>query len=185
VNLASSQLEAPQFFESVAKQLGALRLEPASLELEITEGTLLRQDESMLRPLRELRRIGVRIALDDFGTGYSSLSYLQQLSPDALKLDRSFVSDLDHNRTSAGIVAAVISMTRSLGIRSVAEGVERVEELERLRALGCDEVQGYLYCVPLEASEVVPFLRESGVWNPAFTAKSEAETDLDPDTTPA
>jgi len=166
VNLASSQLEAPQFFESVATLLKQTRLEPSSLEFEITEGTLLRQDESTLRTLRELRRIGVRIALDDFGTGYSSLSYLQQLSPDALKLDRSFVSNLDSDRTSAGIVAAVISMTRSLGIRSVAEGVERVEELERLRELGCDEVQGYLYCVPLEADEVVAFLRDRPAWDP-------------------
>jgi diguanylate cyclase (GGDEF)-like protein len=166
VNLASSQLETPQFFESVATLLKQTRLEPSSLEFEITEGTLLRQDESTLRTLRELRRIGVRIALDDFGTGYSSLSYLQQLSPDALKLDRSFVSNLDSDRTSAGIVAAVISMTRSLGIRSVAEGVERVEELECLRELGCDEVQGYLYCVPLEADEVVAFLRDRPAWDP-------------------
>jgi len=165
VNLASSQLESPKFFESVATLLKQMRLEPSHLEFEITEGTLLRQDESMLRPLRELRRIGVRISLDDFGTGYSSLSYLQQLSPDALKLDRSFVSDLDNNRTSAGIVAAVISMTRSLGIRSVAEGVERIEELEALRELGCEEVQGFLYCVPLEADEVMTFLRDRPRWD--------------------
>jgi len=178
VNLASSQLEAPQFFESVAALLTQTRLEPSSLEFEITEGTLLRQDESTLRTLRELRRIGVRIALDDFGTGYSSLSYLQQLSPDALKLDRSFVSNLDSDRTSAGIVAAVISMTRSLGIRSVAEGVERVEELERLRELGCDEVQGYLYCVPLEADEVVAFLRDRPAWDPTLAPKPEPDASL-------
>ena len=178
VNLASSQLESPQFFEGVAALLKEMRLQPSQLEFEITEGTLLRQDESMLRPLRELREIGVRIALDDFGTGYSSLSYLQQLSPDALKLDRSFVSDLDSNRTSAGIVAAVISMTRSLGIRSVAEGVERLEELERLRDLGCDEVQGYLYCVPLEADEVVTFLRDRPAWDPTLAPKPGAEAGL-------
>jgi len=164
VNLASSQLEAPHFFEMVARMLKEQHLEPSHLEFEITEGTLLHQDETTLRPLRELRRIGVRISLDDFGTGYSSLSYLQQLSPDALKLDRSFVSDLDSNRTSAGIVAAVISMTRSLGIRSVAEGVERVEELEALRELGCEEVQGFLYCVPLEIEEVPAFLRQRPHW---------------------
>jgi len=173
VNLASAQLEAPQFFESVAALLRRMQLEPPNLEFEITEGTLLRQDETMLRPLRELRRIGVRISLDDFGTGYSSLSYLQQLSPDALKLDRSFVSDLDSNRTSAGIVAAVISMTRSLGIRSVAEGVERVEELETLRELGCEEVQGFLYCVPLEAEEVPAFLRDRSRWSLAAAAKPD------------
>jgi len=174
VNLASAQLEAPQFFESVTALLRQLQVEPAHLEFEITEGTLLRQDESTLRPLRELRSIGVRISLDDFGTGYSSLSYLQQLSPDALKLDRSFVSDLDSNRTSAGIVAAVISMTRSLGIRSVAEGVERAEELETLRELGCEEVQGFLYCVPLEADEVPAFLRDRRCWSPAKPADPDA-----------
>ncbi len=175
VNLASEQLEAPRFFEGVRDALKALRLDPSDLEFEITEGTLLRQDESMLRPLRELRGIGVRIALDDFGTGYSSLSYLQQLSPDALKLDRSFVSDLDTNRTSAGIVAAVISMTHSLGIRSVAEGVERREELERLRELGCDEIQGFLYCVPLEADEVLPFLLDHPLWDTTSVTKHSAE----------
>ncbi len=174
VNLASSQLEAPHFFETVARLLKQERLEPSHLEFEITEGTLLHQDEATLRPLRELRRIGVRISLDDFGTGYSSLSYLQQLSPDALKLDRSFVSDLDSNRTSAGIVAAVISMTRSLGIRSVAEGVERIEELEALRELGCEEVQGFLYCVPLEADEVPAFLRQSPRWDPNAAEKTSA-----------
>jgi diguanylate cyclase (GGDEF)-like protein len=167
VNLASSQLEAPQFFETVVALLKRTRLDPSRLELEITEGTLLRQDEITLRPLRELRSIGVHISLDDFGTGYSSLSYLQQLSPDALKLDRSFVSDLDSNRTSAGIVAAVISMTRSLGIRSVAEGVERIEELEALRELGCEEVQGFLYCAPLEAEEVLGFLQHRPPWSAA------------------
>ncbi len=175
VNLASAQLEAPRFFESVSKLLKQMRLEPSDLEFEITEGTLLRQDESMLRPLRELRSMGVRIALDDFGTGYSSLSYLQQLSPDALKLDRSFVSDLDTNRTSAGIVAAVISMTHSLGIRSVAEGVERTEELERLRELGCDEIQGFLYCVPLEADEVQAFLVEHPFWDTSALPKRGTE----------
>jgi EAL domain-containing protein (putative c-di-GMP-specific phosphodiesterase class I) len=171
VNVASSQLDAPHFYEDVVELLKQHRLEPTSLELEITEGTLLRQDEATLRPLRALRQIGVRISLDDFGTGYSSLSYLHQLSPDALKLDRSFVSGLDSDRTSAGIVAAVISMTRSLGIRSVAEGVERREELEQLRELGCDEVQGFLYCVPLEADEVPGFLREHARWSPDASDK--------------
>jgi len=173
VNVASAQLEAPQFFEVIVGLLKQHRLEPASLELEITEGTLLSRDESALRPLRELRGIGVRLSLDDFGTGYSSLSYLHQLSPDALKLDRSFVSGLDSDRTSAGIVAAVISMTRTLGIRSVAEGVERREELERLRELGCDEVQGFFYCVPLEAAEVPAFLREHTCWDPDGAAKPD------------
>ena len=171
VNVASSQLEAPQFFEGVVELLKQHRLEPASLELEITESTLLSRDETTLRPLRELRGIGVRLSLDDFGTGYSSLSYLHQLSPDALKLDRSFVSGLDSDRTSAGIVAAVLSMTRSLGIRSVAEGVERREELERLRELGCDEIQGFYYCVPLEADEVPGFLRDHPHWDPDASQK--------------
>ncbi|MEN8162445.1 MAG: EAL domain-containing protein, partial [Myxococcota bacterium] len=166
VNVASAQLEAPGFCDEVVAQLTRHRLDPGSLELEITEGTLLHQDETSLRPLRALREMGVRISLDDFGTGYSSLSYLQQLSPDAVKLDRSFVSDLDSDQTSANIVAAVISMTRSLGIRSVAEGVERLAELHTLRELGCDEVQGFLYCVPLVADEVVAFLRDHPRWEP-------------------
>jgi diguanylate cyclase (GGDEF)-like protein len=164
VNVASSQLEAPEFCDEVVTLLKRYGLDPGSLELEITEGTLLHQDETSLRPLRTLRQMGVRISLDDFGTGYSSLSYLHQLSPDAVKLDRSFVSGLDSDHTSANIVAAVISMTRSLGIRSVAEGVERAEELAALRELGCDEVQGFLYCVPLESAEVMEFLRDHPRW---------------------
>ena len=87
------------------------------------------------------------------------------------------MSDLDSNRTSAGIVAAVISMTRSLGIRSVAEGVERIEELETLRELGCEEVQGFLYCVPLEADEVPAFLRDHRCWSPAKPADPDAADD--------
>lgn len=164
VNVASSQLEAPEFCDEVVTLLKRYGLDPGSLEFEITEGTLLHQDEVSLRPLRTLRQMGVRISLDDFGTGYSSLSYLNELSPDAVKLDRSFVSGLDSDHTSANIVAAVISMTRSLGIRSVAEGVERAEELETLRELGCDEVQGFLYCVPLESAEVMEFLRDHPRW---------------------
>jgi diguanylate cyclase (GGDEF)-like protein len=166
VNVASSQLEAPNFCEEVVELLKRHDLDPDSLELEITEGTLLRQDESSLQPLHALRQMGVHISLDDFGTGYSSLSYLHQLSPNAVKLDRSFVSGLDSDQTSANIVAAVISMTRSLGIRSVAEGVERTEELDTLREFGCEEVQGFLYCAPLEADEVVAFLRNHPRWEP-------------------
>jgi diguanylate cyclase (GGDEF)-like protein len=166
VNVASSQIEAPEFCDEVVELLKRYGLDPESLELEITEGTLLHQDEASLRPLRTLRQMGVRISLDDFGTGYSSLSYLHQLSPDAVKLDRSFVSELDSDHTSANIVAAVISMTRSLGIRSVAEGVERAEELAALRELGCDEVQGFFYCVPLEGDEVMGFLRDHPRWEP-------------------
>jgi diguanylate cyclase (GGDEF)-like protein len=169
VNVASSQLEAPDFCDEVVAALKRHGLDPESLELEITEGTLLHQDETSLRPLHTLRQMGVRISLDDFGTGYSSLSYLHQLSPDAVKLDRSFVSGLDSDHTSANIVAAVISMTRSLGIRSVAEGVERAEELAALRELGCDEVQGFLYCVPLEDEEVTGFLRDHPRWEPEKT----------------
>jgi diguanylate cyclase (GGDEF)-like protein len=162
VNISSRQLEKPEFAGKVIELLRHYETSPQELELEITEGTLLANDDVTISSLADLRRVGVQIALDDFGTGYSSLRYLHELSPDALKLDRSFVQGIEADRVSAGIVAAVLAMARSLGVRVVAEGVERKEELRVLHSMGCNEVQGYLYSQPMEAEEVPRFLREVG-----------------------
>ena len=121
------------------------------LELEITEGLLLENNEQSLVTLRELREMGVQVAIDDFGTGYSSLSYLTRFQFDRLKIDRSFFIAMEHDRSSAAIVSAIIAMAHALGIRVTAEGVETEVQMERLRALQCDEVQGYWFSRPLTA----------------------------------
>ena len=161
VNISSRQLEDPDFAATLMRLLQRHDVAPSELELEITESTLLANDEVTANTLAELRSVGIQIALDDFGTGYSSLRYLHELSPDALKLDRSFVGGIESDRVSAGIVAAVLAMARSLGVRVVAEGVERREELRVLQSMGCNEVQGYLYSRPMEAEDVPAFLRDT------------------------
>jgi EAL domain-containing protein (putative c-di-GMP-specific phosphodiesterase class I) len=108
--------------------------------------------------LMELKELGVRIAMDDFGTGYSSLSYLQKFPFDKIKIDRSFVHDLDNGNDSEAIVKAVVGLGRSLGIETCAEGVERADQLRLLEGQGCDEVQGYLFSKPLPAAAIQTFI---------------------------
>jgi EAL domain-containing protein (putative c-di-GMP-specific phosphodiesterase class I) len=113
--------------------------------------------------LAHLRRIGVGLAIDDFGTGYSSLSVLRDLQVDRIKIDRSFVTNLAANEGDLTIVRSVIELGHNLGLRTVAEGVETLDALEILRAIGCDEIQGYLLSVPLSAELVTPILRRGHI----------------------
>jgi len=124
--------------------LAQTQFPPALLELEITEGIFIRDLNLAVARIRELQRLGVSIALDDFGTGYSSLSYLQRMPIDAVKLDRSFVSDLTTDSSTVSMVRSVLAMASALKLRVVTEGVETAQQLEILRTLGCDEAQGYL-----------------------------------------
>jgi EAL domain-containing protein (putative c-di-GMP-specific phosphodiesterase class I) len=136
----------------VKAALAASSLNPARLELEITESVLLADDESALLVLRQLKELGVRVALDDFGTGYSSLSYLRRFPFDKIKIDRSFVQESLKSPDSLAIVKAVIGLGRSLGIATTAEGVETATQLDIVREQGCTEVQGFLFSVPLPAN---------------------------------
>jgi EAL domain-containing protein (putative c-di-GMP-specific phosphodiesterase class I) len=134
-------------------------LAPTDLELEVTESVAMHNTEATIDLLDRLRRMGVTLALDDFGTGYSSLSYLKLLPIDRLKLDRSFVIDIQSNQDDAAICAATIAMAHKLSLKVVAEGVENDAQLAYLAQFGVDFVQGYFLSRPLPATEMEAFLR--------------------------
>jgi diguanylate cyclase (GGDEF)-like protein/excisionase family DNA binding protein len=158
VNLSARQFTQPDLVDQVAAILAETGLPAHLLELEITETVLMDQSEAGTRALRALRELGVQLVLDDFGTGYSSLAYLKHLPLDTIKIDRSFVSGLDDDDANLPIVEAVIALAHGLGIDVVAEGIETVAQLDRLRALGCDRGQGYFYARPLPPEELGPML---------------------------
>jgi diguanylate cyclase (GGDEF)-like protein len=150
VNVSVGQLSR-DFVRMVGRVLEECRLEPGTLELEVTESLLMQQVDENVRLLRRLGEMGVQVAIDDFGTGYSSLAYLKKFPLDALKIDRTFVRDIGTDPDDAAITSSVVAIGRNLGLRVVAEGVEQVEQLERLRRMGCDEYQGYVNGRPMPA----------------------------------
>jgi diguanylate cyclase (GGDEF)-like protein/PAS domain S-box-containing protein len=154
VNVSPVQLKCDTLALRIAGALAASGLEPRRLELEITEAVLIRDDEAALSILHQLRSIGVRIALDDFGTGYSSLSYLKRFPFDKIKIDRCFVADIAEASGAPVIVQAVVNIASASNMTTVAEGVETEAQREMLRALGCTEMQGYLFSRPKPAAEV-------------------------------
>jgi diguanylate cyclase (GGDEF)-like protein/PAS domain S-box-containing protein len=154
VNLSPAQFRNRGVVNAVMTALAYSRLPADRLELEITESVLLGETEANLATLHQLRSIGVSISMDDFGTGYSSLSYLRSFPFDKIKIDRSFVSELSRRPDCVAIIRAVAGLGMSLGIATTAEGVETREQLERVRAEGCTEVQGYLFSPPRPASEI-------------------------------
>jgi len=158
VNVSAAQFQRRDLVAEVARVLEDTGLEGRWLELELTESMLLDKDV-VGEALAGLRALGVRIAIDDFGTGYSSLSYLNQLPVDKLKIDRSFIDDLGVDADERAIAIAIINLAKTLKLTVLAEGVERQEQLEFLRAHGCDEYQGYLAGAPLAAEEFGAFVR--------------------------
>ncbi len=149
VNVSARQLADPQFVDFVLDCLARHALNPVNLELEITESLLVNDNGWAIRQLQQLKEVGLNLALDDFGTGYSSLTYLQRLPVDSIKIDRSFVTRVDSDDTQQGFVTAVVQLAHSLGKRTVAEGAETDLELRKLKALGCDDLQGYVFSEPL------------------------------------
>ena len=148
VNVSANQLARRDLMESVAGALEEGGLDPAALELEITESAMMADVLAAISALGRLRDLGVSLAVDDFGTGYSSLSYLKRFPVDCIKIDRSFVDGLGRNSDDAAIAAAVVGMGRALGMTTVGEGVETFEQLVELQALGCDMAQGYYFARP-------------------------------------
>jgi EAL domain-containing protein (putative c-di-GMP-specific phosphodiesterase class I) len=162
VNISAMEFRDDTFLENVFAILKETRLDPGSLELELTESVLMKRAESAASVLKTLRAKGVQVAVDDFGTGYSSLSYLRKFPIDALKIDQSFVREITCAPAEATIVTAIISMGRSLNLRVVAEGAETHEELAFLQAHQCDEAQGYFFSRPVVAPQFAKLL-ESGL----------------------
>jgi len=171
VNISALEFRNDDFLKNLFMILDETGLNPQLLELELTEGVLMKHAESAASILRALRERGVRVAIDDFGTGYSSLSYLRRFPVDELKIDQSFVRRISTHAGDAPIVTAILAMARSLKLRVVAEGVETPEEVEFLKAHQCDEAQGYYFSRPVTADEFAKLLR-SGIPGRADTEHS-------------
>jgi diguanylate cyclase (GGDEF)-like protein len=153
VNVSPSQLGSARFLDDVRDAVASSGLDPSLLVLEVTENVLMRDTPSTLGRLEELKRLGVRIAIDDVGAGYSSLADLRQIPVDQLKIDRAFVAALDEGAGTSSLVHALVQLGKSLGLQTVAEGVERPVEHRMLCDEACDAAQGYLFAPPLDAAE--------------------------------
>ena len=162
VNLSSILFKEEKLVGLISEVLEETGADPSFLEIELAESSLI-EEEDAVKTLRHLKDLGVRIAADDFGTGYSSLHHLRNVPLDVLKIDRSFIKNIPENGDNAAIVAATIAMAHSLNLEVVAVGVETEEQLEFLRKRGCDIIQGYLFCPPLPAHDIIPLLQEEGL----------------------
>ena len=161
VNLSARQFRQHDLLSSIARLLASTGLEPERLELELTETMLVSNVEQAIRTMHSLKSLGVRLSLDDFGTGYSSLSYLSRFPIDTLKIDRSFVQQIDTDEASAAIIDTVIAIGQRLGLTVAAEGVETSRQFSLLRGRGCEEIQGFLIAPPMPAAELESLLDAS------------------------
>lgn len=159
VNVSARQFAHTDLVSIVKSVLEETQLDPACLDLELTESSIMSDVEKTILTLTELKKIGVKLSIDDFGTGYSSLAYLQRFPLDVLKIDQSFIQDIKRGDSEAAIVASVIGLSHNLKLQVIAEGVETVEQLTYLRLHGCDEVQGYYFSKPVLAGEFESLLR--------------------------
>ena len=158
INISSIQVQSDDFLSTVKEAVSQSGCDPNLLELEITEGVLMHNIDETIEVLTTLKRLGINISVDDFGTGYSSLAYLKRLPIDVLKIDQSFVRDLHVDPDDAGICAAILAMGQKLGLRIVAEGVEREEQVRFLQQYGCDQIQGFLLGRPMPPDKLEAFL---------------------------
>lgn len=158
VNLSAPQFDKDRIVDVVTSSLAETGLLPGRLELEITESLLIERPDDVLATLMRLKELGVSIAMDDFGTGYSSLSYLLKFPFDKIKIDKSFISAIDHDKAACDVLRTIGSLGKTLGIRITAEGVETEEQVTFLRAIACDQLQGYFFAKPLDSNGVATFL---------------------------
>ncbi|MEL6542001.1 MAG: EAL domain-containing protein [Pseudomonadota bacterium] len=163
VNISAKQFMTPGFVKTVAEALAESQLDPSRLELEITESVFVGDDENVDKTFASLKKLGVRLAMDDFGTGYSSLGYLKRAPFDKIKIDQSFVRGCTlSGDTNPAIITAIVALAKALGMQTVAEGVEAMDELELVKERGADLVQGYIYSKPLAQDKVLEHLGGSG-----------------------
>jgi len=159
VNLSARQLEQEDLVDMVANVLSDTQLNPDALELEITEGTTMRDPTKAIKALHDLRDLGLRISMDDFGIGYSSLAHLKDLPLDALKIDRSLISGVTTTRSYAAIARAIVAMAEGLGLEVIAEGVETADQLSFVKDIRCDRYQGFLLGHPEPANQLSSVLQ--------------------------
>ena len=162
VNVSGRQLADARFVDDLVDVVRRTDVDPSCLSVEVTETVLMEDVEQAAATLASLQALGVRVSIDDFGTGYSSLSYLGRLPIDCLKIDGSFVAGLDRSPGAATLCNAIASLARSLGLHTIAEGVETTHQRDRLVGIGCDDAQGFLFARPLPADEVGRHLRDAG-----------------------
>lgn len=162
VNVSPRQFTHPKFYQMVHDVLSKIDLSPKNLELEITEGVFMHNEEHTLSVLKQFKASGVHLSIDDFGTGYSSLSYLKRFPIDKLKIDQSFIRDCHQNDDDRAIIETIISLGKSLNLSLIAEGVEEESHVDFLRGLGCNEIQGYWFSKPILPEQLIALLVEKG-----------------------
>lgn len=168
VNLSARQLSHEGLLDNIAFILHKTQLDPSCLELEITESLAMHDVEKMLVQMKSFTEMGVKLSIDDFGTGYSSLSYLKQFPIHSLKIDRAFIREISESSGDTAIVTAIIAMAHSLDLKVIAEGVESTTQLQLLKKLGCNTVQGYLFSKAVPASDIKPMFKKD--YSPLFSA---------------
>jgi EAL domain-containing protein (putative c-di-GMP-specific phosphodiesterase class I) len=162
VNVSPRQFQEKRLIETVASALAESRLDPAWLELEVTESLIMKDLAGSVARMHDLKALGVGLAVDDFGTGYSSLSALKRFPLSRLKIDRSFITDIPHDADDMAITSAIISLAQKLGLKVIAEGVETEEQAGFLIESGCDEIQGYLFSRPVAEGQFTATLQKTG-----------------------
>jgi predicted signal transduction protein with EAL and GGDEF domain len=165
VNVSAVQFRQKDFVEQLANSVRKHGITPSRIELELTEGIIMRDAETTIKILERLHEIGFQLSIDDFGTGFSSLNYLRRFPIDKIKIDRSFVSDVTQSESAASIVTAVISLAQSLKLKVIAEGVQTKEQLEILRVQRCDDAQGFLFSPALVSGEFEKLVYD---WKPKY-----------------
>jgi EAL domain-containing protein (putative c-di-GMP-specific phosphodiesterase class I) len=175
VNLAASQFRDSALVDTIRSALDDADLEARYLEVELTESAVMTNPEQSVMILEQLSAMGVLVSVDDFGTGYSSMSYLRRFPIDKLKIDRVFINEIVSRPEDASIVRAIVSLAHSLRLKVVAEGVETAEQLDFLKAAGCDEYQGFHFSRPLPAADFERLMRQSSAAAP-FSDEDAART---------
>jgi diguanylate cyclase (GGDEF)-like protein len=172
VNVSGRQLDSDELLNDIEVALSSSGLGPTALTIEVTETTLMRNIDDTVRRLEQIKSLGVRIAIDDFGTGYSSLAHLQQFPVDSLKIDRSFISGLSHNKEGETFIRTLVQLGKALSIETVAEGIEQQQELSLLKDEDCDHGQGFLFARPLDSTAVEAFFQDGAQTGAAALAQT-------------